>query len=484
MLRVFFGSIALLLAGHLAAQEVTARLDLDRKDARPRFIEHVSLDGGLVTLGNMSRKSSRYLGIDKYDDLFNKEWSKQVLTQNGRANVDLMAVLGENIFVFISEYFPRDRSIKTSYTHFDLEGNQLAEREVIATLPNERQHRVDLKYTRSINKKKLLCYKNLDNAGKREKILYYLFDAYSGEVINGEIEIPYPDDKFQVRKLIVSNAGNVYLLGKYYKVNRVKTPDDYGFRLYRYAPGDPQGQDVDIELGELFITDLTLKVDRYENMYLAGFYSHRSTNHIIGTCFFRINDSLETEVTSTQRFNDDFLNMFLKERQIDKGKELRNFYLDNIVLRSDGGVLLIAEKYYTSYNSYMDIYGYWVDQRIYHYDDIIISSVAANGDLEWSSVARKRQSSENRENLSYLDIVAGASVFLIYEYQPKRAPRSLYFNQVDMEGNVTQRDLLLEQHSVEDSFFPTFSEQISNDEALLVYFQERDKVYSIVKVAF
>ncbi len=484
-----FGRGLLVLAGLFAgnllmAQTVVARLDLDRRDPDPQFLEYVAADGGLVTLGNQSRKSSRYLAVTKYDDQFHKTWTKQVLQQNGHCQIDLMAVLGESVSVFISEYLPRERIVRTSYSSFDLEGNVIAERKPLTELADEKEHRVDLKYVRSINKKKLLCYKNLEEGSRQETILYYLFDAKTEEPISGKIVIPYPDDKFQVRKILVSNAGKIYVLGKFFKVNKVKSPDDFGFKIYQYEPGQPEAEEVSLELGELFITDLTLKIDRNENLFLAGFFSHQSTEAIIGTCFFRLNANLEEEVRSSQRFSDDFLNIFLKDKQIERGRELQNFYLDNIILRSDGGVLMLAEKFYTTFNSYVDIYGNWIDQKIYHYDEVIVSSVSANGDLEWSAVVPKRQQSERRESLSYLDVVSGASLFLIYGYQPRKDPRTLYVNTVDFDGKVGEREMLIPNNSTDDSFFPRYSEQISNTEALLVYLQERDKIFSIVKVAF
>ncbi len=474
----------LLLPSNVVGQEVIARLDLDRKQPQPRYIEYISADGGIATMGNQSRKSSRYLAISKYDDGFNKTWSKTVMQQNGHSNVDLLAALGDNIYVFMSQYTPRDRTVRTTYSQFDLDGNQIIDKKEIAELPNEKERRTDLKYVRSINKKKLLCYKNLDEGSKQEKILYYLFDAYSDEVISGEIVIPYPDDKFQLRKIMVSNAGQIYVLGKFFKVNRVKTPDDFGFKLYHFVPGEAKGAEVAVELGALFITDLTLKIDRDENLFLAGFYSHRSTDQIIGTCFFRFDDGLNEVLRSSQRFNDDFLNRFMKERQIDRGKELQNFYLDNIILRSDGGVLLLAERFYTTSNSYVDMYGYWVDQRIYHFDEVIVNSVAANGDLEWSAVVPKRQQSERRERLSYIDIVSGANLFLIYGYEQRREPHTMYTNSIDFDGKVSSRSILIKNNGYDDIFYPRSSEQISNTEALLVYYQERQKVFSIVKMAF
>jgi hypothetical protein len=466
------------------AQTVAARLDLDRRDPEPHFLEYVASDGGLLTLGNQSRKSSRYLAITKYDEEFHKTWTKQVLQQNGHSGVDLVAVLGDHIYVFISEYHPRDRAIRTTYSHYDIDGNIIGQRLPLAELSNEKEHRVDLKYARSINKKKLLCYKNLEEGTKQETILYYLFDANNEEQVAGKITIPYPDDKFQVRKIMVSNAGKIYVLGKFFKVNRVKAPDDFVFKIYQYEAGAAEGREVAIDLGELYITDLTLKIDRDENLFLAGFFSHQSTEAIIGTCFFKLNNKLEEEVRSSQRFSDEFLNNFLRDKQIERGRELQNFYLDNIILRSDGGVLMIAEKFYTTFNSYVDIYGAWVDQKIYHYDEIIVSSVSANGDLEWSAVVPKRQQSERRDYLSYLDVVSGDNLYLIYGYQPRKDPRTLYVNSVDFDGKVGEREMLIPNTSFDDSFFPRYSEQISNSEALLVYLQERDKIFSIVKVAF
>lgn len=478
------GLLGLLWMASAMAQTIVARLDLDRRDPEPQFIESVAADGGLITLANQSRKSSRYLALNKYDDEFKKTWSKQVLQQNGHCEVDLTAVLGEDIYVFISEYLPRERSVRTTYSHFDIDGNAIGQRLPLTELPNEKEHRVDLKYVRSINKKKLLCYKNLEEGTKQETILYYLFDAKADAPIPGKIVIPYPDDKFQVRKIMVSNAGKVYVLGKFFKVNKAKAPDDFVFKIYQYEAGEPEGKDVSVDLGELYITDLTLKIDRDENLFLAGFYSHQSTEAIIGTCFFRFNSALEEEVRSSQHFSEDFLANFLRDKQIERGRELQNFYLDNIILRSDGGVLMIAEKFYTTFNSYVDIYGYWVDQKIYHYDEVIVSSVSSTGDLEWSAVVPKRQQSERREGLSYLDVVSGDHLFLIYGYQPRKDPRTMYVNSVDFDGKVDERNMLITNNSMDDSFFPRYSEQISNTEALLVYVQERDKIFSVVKMSF
>lgn len=468
----------------LPAQTIQARLDLGRRDPLPVFMEYTGYDGGLITLGNATRRSSRNLALRKYDENFELKWTKPVLTQNGRNQVDFITVLDENIYAFVSEYVPRERSIVTYYKRFNLEGDVETDREVISELPNMKEHKVDLQYTRSINKKVLLAYKVLDKNFERETILYNLFIGGSGSVQQGEISIPYPDEKFSIKTISVGNDGQIYVLGKYYVENRVRTPNDFGYKIYRYSPGEKEGESVDIDLGDLYITDLLLKIDPMGRMNVAGYYSERGTDAIIGVAFARVDDKMEMESSHTEKFPEEVLARFLSDRQIDKGKELKYFYLDDIILRSDGGMVLVGEKFYTSFNSYVDIHGYWVDQKVYHYDDILVSSIDGEGNMEWSAVAHKRQSSENRANLSYQHVVSGAALYLLYQYRPRRSMESVYVQSVSLEGDVSQRQIMLPDMAKGTSFFPGYSEQISNTEALLTIYQSGTKAYSILKVAF
>ncbi|MCB9231317.1 MAG: hypothetical protein H6581_06635 [Bacteroidia bacterium] len=476
--------LILLLASAAQSQEVVATLELGKREAVPRFVTFSRKDRGIVTLGNMTQRSSRYIGLMKYDSDLNRQWTKQVLEQNGRKNLDFMTVLGNNILVFVTESFPRKNLIQTYYYKFDLNGNLLKEMESISELSNEKKYNAELKYVLSINQKTLLCYKNLNTENQNEKLVYNVFFNEGESMVSGEISVPYPDDKFEVIQMRVANDGTVYIMGKYFLENRIRTPQDYYYTIFRHEPGTDEVVEMPVGFSDKYITDLTFKVDPGENLYIAGFYSNRSTNEIIGTIYQKLNPSGDSEVSMMQEFDAAFLAEFLSDRQIDRGAELRYFYLDNIILRSDGGVLLIAEKYYTTYNSYLDIYGYWVDQKIHHYDEIIIHSVSNRGELEWSSVVPKRQSSENNATLSYQDIITAENIYLVYDYRPKRSPRTIYYNVVGMNGKVDPREPLMSDQLKNVNFFPRSSAQISNSEALLLFNKDKGRVTVIAKVRF
>ncbi|GAB4408079.1 MAG: hypothetical protein OHK0039_10980 [Bacteroidia bacterium] len=483
--RIVFLSVGwLALIQWLPAQKVVARLDLGRREARPDFYEYSPIDNGLVTLGPASKTSSRNIALTKYSADLDKEWTKVVLEQNGNKNVDFVAVVGPNILVFISEFFPRDRIIKTYYYAYDLAGNELASEALLSIFPNQKEQKVELQYVLSPNKRRLICYKNLENRREGEQILYYLFDDEGDLVSNGEIALRYPDNRFRVRSLRISNQGNIFLLGKYYRTAR-SAEDDFSYLIYRYDTQRLAGDEIAIELGNRFINELAFRLDRDENLYISGFYSNRGSDQIGGTLLQKITSAGELVISATAPFDTQLLNAYLSSSQVDRGRELRNFYMnpqDGIVLRSDGGVLLMAERFYITYMTYRDMYGAIIDREIYHYDDVILTSVSPEGAIEWHAIVDKQQQSEVSATLSYFSAIGTMGAFIFYEYKPRRSGFNIYYNIVSMEGQVTDRRPLLRDYRYGNEFYPRYCEQINNREAIMVYMQNRGRILTVVRV--
>ncbi|MCB0851301.1 MAG: hypothetical protein KDD63_03590, partial [Bacteroidetes bacterium] len=208
-------------------------------------------------------------------------------------------------------------------------------------------------------------------------------------------------------------------------------------------------------------------------------------DEMAGTVLQKITPDGNIALNANEAFDPQFLSNYLSTSQIRKGRELRNFYLDSedgIILRSDGGVLLIAEKFYITYQTYRDIYGAWIDREIYHYEDVILTSIDANGNIEWHSIVDKTQQSESPATLSYFNAISSIGTYIFYEYKPARGDVNIYFNTVGIEGRVSDRIPLLPQYNFSNQFYPRFCEQINNKEALMVYIQNRGKTLSVIKV--
>ncbi|MEM6346600.1 MAG: hypothetical protein AAF927_22115 [Bacteroidota bacterium] len=483
--RFLLWGFIFLLSTALEAQEIVARLDLGRRDPKPEFYEYSSADGGLVTFGPSSISSSRSYSLVKYGADLREDWTIKVLDQNGRKTIDFMAVVGGYTLIFVSETNPKDGLIKSYYYSYSAEGEALAEKELLSVYPDAKEQKVGLQFVLSPNKKKLLCFKNLQNRRENEQLLYYIFDDEGDYVQNGELNLKYPDNRFSVRSLRISNRGNIFVLGKFYLNTRVREADDFTYTIFRHDLETEEVNEFQINLDDRYITDLAFRLDRDENIYVAGFYSNRSTDRIAGTVLQKISPFGELLLTSAEAFDAEFLQYYLSRGQINRGSELRNFYLDptdGIILRSDGGVLLTAEKFYITYVSYRDMYGHWIDREQYHYEDVILTSVAADGSIEWHAIVDKNQVSENPANLSFFNAISAAGSHIFYEYNPQRQGINIYYNTVDIDGKVSDRKPLLPDYRFGNQFYPRYCEQVSNDEALMVYMQSRGRTLSVVRV--
>jgi hypothetical protein len=477
-----------LLSAALGAlgQDITAKLNLGRRDPKPDFYEYSPTDGGLVTFGPTSRISSRYLGLVKYDAQLSEAWRAQVLEQNGNRNIDFVTVIGRYILVFMSEFFPREKVIKTFYYSYDLAGNQVADQALLSVYPNQREQKVDLQYVLSPDKRRLLCYKNLQNRQEAENILYYIFDDEGDLVRNGEIGIRYPDDRFNITSLRISNASNVYLLGRFFVGNRIRNPDDFRYLIYKYEVEREAGFEIPVNIGARYISNLAFRLDREENIYLAGFYSNQREDQLAGTLFQKISPQGDLLVESAQPFTPNFLSNYLSSGQINRGRELRYFRMnpeDGIVLRSDGGVLLLAERFYVTRQTRPDYYsGMMIERQIYHAEDVVLTSIDYNGQVEWQAIVDKVQQSEQPSRISYFSAIGPGGIYIFYEDKPRGQPYNVYYARVGIDGSIERPRPLFRNYRNGDEFYPNYCEQISNDEAIMVYVRNSGRGLSVVKI--
>ena len=480
--------ILVLLIGYvmqsgLNAQQIQASLYLGRKDPKPWWIEYSPKDRGMVTVGPMSKASSRYIGLYKYDEQFNRQWYKQVFEQNGKMRVDHVAVLGDNIVVFVEEELPKEEQLVLWVYQFDLKGNQLSNRKEVNRGSRQKKERMELNYSLSQNKKRLLCFQKSGKKGEKETLRFFVFDEKFKAPDEGGIELPWAAEKFVIKSVKVDNRGDVFVLGRVEDSGGEQSP----FRHYIYLYNSAQKDAVEIPLDfqNHIVTDLSFRVDKEGNILLGGYFSKTSPGSVGGVFYQKIDGTtLKVAVENYEKLPESFLSRYLSQKQLEKGKELNDFYLDKIIPRSDGGVLLIGEQYYMTTNSYRDVYGFWYTQTFHHYDDVIVTSISGTGQVEWNSVLYKRQVSESPEQLSYFDVVTGENLFFFYEYREKESGINVYYQTIGMNGEASKRVPMFPEYRPGDTFYRVYCEQINNQEAILVYFQKRKKVFTIVRAGF
>jgi hypothetical protein len=306
---------------------------------------------------------------------------------------------------------------------------------------------------------KIVIFTQQTGDKKQEEFTLAVFDSDFNDVWSKKAKLPYNRKSFDVEETQVDKNGNVYLLGVIYTEGSNRTARrgkaNFQYDLVAYMRDSTLDvQEYKINLKDKFITDLTFRVADDADLVFSGFYSEKGVSSMKGTCFFKINPrSKDMTSVSTREFDFNFLTENLSQRNKEKAKaaslsndktkevELPAFNLDKLILRSDGGALLVAEQYFIEeqyQNNRYNPYGYstwgggWYDpyydpwsyrnnlnrQRdiYYNYNDIIVVNIRPDGEIAWSARIPKSQMTRNDGGIysSYAMSTVADKLYFIY----------------------------------------------------------------------
>ncbi len=284
----------------------------------------------------------------------------------------------------------------------------------------------------SSDSSRLLIFNDLPFEKKNPKRFgFRVFDENFSLLWQKNISLPYPDDQFTVEEYRVDSKGNVFLLGVLYKDGakwRRRGNPSYQYVLLSYLDKGEKVDEYRFDLENKFITDLTFRIARDSTLVFSGFYSEKGTYSIKGVYFFHLQP--HTGQMSNQNaapLDFDFLTAFMSDRKkekarqaemkkdVNKAPELYDYSLDELILRSDGGAVLVAEQFYVDvqefpYYTPSAYGGYYRYSQVYYYNynDIIVINIRPNGEIEWSARIPKWQ--ETRNDGGYYSSYAMANV--------------------------------------------------------------------------
>ncbi len=371
-------------------------------------------------------------------------------------------------------------------------------------------------YDLSNDSTKLMVFYNLPyDRGEREKFGFNVYDLNLNLIWEKDITLPYKEELFEIENYIVDNNGNTYILGRMYKdIDKVKRrgKPNYKYQVLAYSNNGNTLTEYPIQLPGKFFTDMNIAINEDNDIICGGFYSEEGTISIKG-CYFLCIDG-ETKNIKTKSFKDfsiGFLTQYMKERKAEKTKkkaqkgkdvELYKYNLNDFILRSDGGAVLVGEQQYlyiqrtTSTNSS----GATTTTTTYHYyyNDIIVININPNGEIDWAEKIPKYQHTINDDGFysSYALAAVSDKLFFIFNDNAK----NLYYKgsgnvenftkgknsivsivELDANGNQT-RTALFKDNDVEVLTRPKVCEQISNNE--MIIFGQRRKAQQFGKVTF
>ncbi len=363
--------------------------------------------------------------------------------------------------------------------------------------------------TISNDEKRILIYYNLPyERGKNQKLSYHIFDKDLNLLWEKNVTLPYENELFTVVDYDIHENGDLYLLSKIFKEKAKeskKRKPNYHYQIIAYTDEGAYKKEYPIILEGKFITDMKIAINQEGDIICGGFYSDNGTATINGSYFLKIDESTKFIVSkSFKEFGIDFITQNLTDnnkkkvqKRQDKGKdvELHKYDLEDIVLKEDGGAILVGEQFYLRIVTSTDYQGNISTTYHYYYNDIIVISIDPGGQIEWTEKIAKRQHTindnglyssyalaivENKLNFIFNDnaknfltsrITKGKAKGVIYDFSKQFKSSVAVLVQLDSDGRQV-REALFNAKDAELLIRPKVADQISNEE-MVIYGQKR-----------
>jgi len=353
---------------------------------------------------------------------------------------------------------------------------------------------------------KMMMYYNLPyQKGEPEQFGYQVYNKGMELLWEKRITLPYKDELFHIEKNRVDNNGNAYLLGTLYKekaISKRKGKPNYEYHILSYTNKGERENEYTVSLKDKFITDMQIGVTKTGDIICGGFYSSKGTYSIKGTFYLKVDaNSKEIKNENYKEFEKDFLEQFMSEKKADKGNELYEYDLDKIVLREDGGAVLIAEQYFVQIvTTYSTVNGVTTSYTTYYYyyNDIIVININSDGSIAWAKKIPKKQVSTNDGGFysSYAVSITKDKLYFIFNdnpknlnnttdklnnYRPGNKESLTVLVSVDGNGEI-EKEALFNVTEAETIIRPKVCEQTNPNE--MIIYGQKGKMQRLAKITF
>jgi hypothetical protein len=258
----------------------------------------------------------------------------------------------------------------------------------------------------------------------------------------------------------------------------------------------------DLDIPKIYLDDIKVKVDNVNRRYLlTSFYAKAKRGNIDGLyCILWDKQQAKVVATTNTTFSEDFRNEAKSEGS--SKTAFNDFYIQNILVRKDGGFALAAESVYSSsrgvYNNRWDYYSpYFSPYNYYYYswnsplyynsyyypwwryggyptsqlnryfaDNIAVMSFDSTGELRWTNVIHKSQYDDNSDSfLGYGTLNTGSQFHFLFN-QLEHRTLLLSDEVITPDGQIIHSPTL---HNLdkEYQFMPRLGKQVSSHELIV-----------------
>lgn len=424
----------------------------EKGDKLPQFASANS-KGEIITLGvKKLRKSIKKVKVKKFDKnlkLIESKEQKEWESSSWKASdyvMDGMVNVGGKIYCLLYKKEKKEYLVYKAELTNDLKISDKIEQIAtlkhspikidafslafgyIAFIPNSNN---EIRYVRCKDKSKFILY-NYYDFEKQKYISITCFDNNFQKIWSKDINLKLNDKEIDVNNTILSNDGNVY-------VNYEKTTKkgifggtlDYENFILQISNNGESVKEIDLNFAEnVHVKKVFISNNEFTGtLNVMGFYSKKKGRYRINGIINVVMDekTLALNTKNDTKFTEEEYKYFYRnekkaERLADKDKGIPDemVLIGNYAL-SDGGTIYLSEMFRIIEETYDN--GKTVRTRYrYEYGDIFIVKADINGEIEWSKMLNRYQTTYNYNTLSYFgsySFLLDDKVYLMYNDSEK-----------------------------------------------------------------
>jgi hypothetical protein len=412
--------------------------------------------------------------ISYFENNMAVKYSVPMIFPNNDAEIQDIQFLEDSLYVFYSIANKANNRNELFAQRINLEnGTFIGQAKLIDAIEFDKRRNKGMFYIKKSKNQKLITsmYKQTSAEDEKLSINIKVMDSTFNTIYTKKYKTDTYDGVLLLNDFKLSNDTVVYFLTSIDLEKKMLRDRKYTLNISK-ANSDKL-QYIALSLDKYFIKDIKMELDYVnKNIVFAGFYSEMNSFSSAGIFYARLNfNELKLKMYS-ESFKAKFLTEFNTERTVNRGTELINYFVDKIILRTDGGVILVSESNYvtesTNYNSYYQLY---TTSYTYHYDNILLFSINTDGKIHWESIIRKNQVSEDDAAFysSYILSLDVDQIHVIYNKYIRKATDIISCS-INNKGETTEKILVKENDNI--LMMPGGGKQISADQLIVPCIQK------------
>ncbi len=426
---------------------------------------------GKTTEGILLYKYNKYESlVECYDVSMNLKWSKNAEMDSKTNTIEHISVHNNKLYTFFS--YKRDGNVILAAQRFSAGLNSEGKNVSLDSFLTERSAGdVDWFVKHSEDKRFYMAYYVKQETINSTAIQTILLDDKLKIISRKTITVAEP--KKNMADELLDNNGNFYFF--------VANQDRSGFgskaiftkpRFYTLKKNEAISAVHFLSNDTKRFNSVFAKIDNINRCFiLAGIAKEKSSEKNIPG--FNVSKWLLDKDSLAVNQLETFTNEMVKEMTLTPETEIGNFEIEDIILRFDGGMVLVAENTYITQqtveipNYYSPAFPTVRTYTYFHKDDIFIQSFDASGLAEWHQLLHKKQTTENDGSAySSFGIVKGKNSIKLFYNESIEEQSNLASYSIKQNG-ATIRNSIYGSHQKNLFLIPKKASQVSLYEAII-----------------